>query len=133
MRYFMIEKREHNQGELVILNNELQAYGFHISEEDYLKLLQAQKASYKRYNLIDLDTSIIMKIAEVVKNSPYIRQDTYIPLITYFLDLFYACRKQLGNTHYDDEIVNALFTSYLTMYGEISSTLLFNTLKTLGA
>ncbi|MDF9824816.1 hypothetical protein M2475_000783 [Breznakia sp. PF5-3] len=131
MKYYTIKTKENTQMIIKEVNAEIASYGFSLSEEDYQFLLAKQKELYTHYNLIDLDTTIIKVIAMTVNKSPYIRQSNYVDLIVHFLDLFYACRKQIGTLHYDDEIIYTLYQIYLLHYGEISTKLLYDTLKIL--
>lgn len=105
--------------------------GLQLDAEDLTTLLETQKRACAKYDMMEFDTHPIHQLASLFMYSPYITQDRFCSVICDALYTYYAIQQKNTNSCYDDEVVDALYQTYLQHKGVFTSTMLLQVLHKL--
>lgn len=101
-----LQKRQNEIVTLIQSNDKTQKYGLSLSKEDAAELIECRDESLKKYQRVELGTSILDKLVYTFCDSSYINQDNYLEMLERLQEIFYEFKNESEDNLTDDELLS---------------------------
>lgn len=101
-----LKKRQNEMATLIHSNEKTEQYGLSLTEEDAKELIVYRDESLKKYQRVELGTSILDKIIYTFCDSSYINQDNYLESLERLQEIFYEFKNESEDNLTDDELLS---------------------------
>lgn len=101
-----LKKHQNELATLILSNEKTEKYGLSLTEEDAKELIVCRDESLKKYQRVELGTSILDKLIYTFCDSSYINQDNYLETLERLQEIFYEYKNESEDNLTDEELLS---------------------------